>query len=86
MAPPIAERLARALEVFSRARAAKERRLRLEIEPMTEPEKPVAFGLVEGVVVTVEGATEGVAAVEEARGGRDEAEEDVWGRWSTGEV
>lgn len=33
----LVERLARALEVFSRARAAKERRLAREMEPMTEP-------------------------------------------------
>ena len=47
---PIAERFARALEVFSRARAAKERRFRREIEPITEPVK-LGVAVVEGGAV-----------------------------------
>lgn len=42
----MADKLARALEVFSRANAANERRLRREIDPITEPVKPVEKGLV----------------------------------------
>ena len=37
--PPKLEKPAKALEVFSRARVAKERRGRREIEPTAEPEK-----------------------------------------------
>lgn len=78
---PMAERLARALEVFSRANAAKDRRLRREIEPMTEPVKldVVVVVLVlfqrEVVVLGVVVAGGGGAAGTE-RGGKEEAEEE----------
>lgn len=75
---PMAERLARALVVFSRARAANERRLRREIEPMTEPVSP-------GVPVNG-GLAEEAVAEGEATAGRHEAEEEARGRESAGEV
>jgi hypothetical protein len=45
------ERLARALEVFSRARAAKERRFRREMDPMTEPVKLGMLAVADGELV-----------------------------------
>ena len=47
------ERFARALEVFSRANAANERRLRREMDPITEPVNPVGVLLVVVVVVVL---------------------------------
>lgn len=61
MVLPMAERFARALEVFSRANAANDRRLRREIEPITEPVKlvvVVAVVLAVVVVLDVVGAGE----------------------------
>lgn len=49
------ERFARALEVFSRANAANERRLRREIDPITEPVNPVELLVAVVVVVVVAG-------------------------------
>lgn len=70
--PPMAERLAKAFEVFSRAKAAKDRRLRREIDPITDPVKLVVLVNVE--VLVVGAATAGVAEVrvQEADGGAEE--------------
>lgn len=78
--PPMAERLARAFEVFSRARAAKERRLRREIEPITEPVKLVV--LVKAAVLVVGGAT--AAGVAELRRQEGVEEEKSSGEVETG--
>lgn len=76
---PIAERLARALEVFSRAKAANDRRLRREIEPITEPVK------LDVVVVVFPAEVVAGVANEVERGGREEEEEEeVKGRSSAG--
>ena len=61
------ERLAKAELVFSRAKAARERRLRREMEPTAEPEKlfgvlvlSLLFVLVVEVVVVVSSVVEGL--------------------------
>jgi hypothetical protein len=66
----MAERFARALDVFSRARAAKERRLRREIEPMTEPVKL-------GVLAAADGETVGGSDVARSEATKDDAEVSV---------
>lgn len=58
--PPIPDRLAKALEVFSRARVARERRERREIEPTTELEKGGVGVVVEVGGAAAEGWEEGV--------------------------
>jgi hypothetical protein len=70
--PPMAERFARALEVFSRAKAAKERRLRREIEPITDPVKLVVLVLIAEVLFGGVATAAGVAEL-----GRQEAEGSV---------
>jgi hypothetical protein len=63
---PMDERFARALEVFSRANAANDRRLRREIEPITEPVKlDVVVVVVFAAVVVLDAVPAG-----EVRGGR----------------
>ena len=71
--PPMADRLAKAFEVFSRAKAAKDRRLRREIDPITDPVKPVVLVKVEGLVVGAAPAA-GVAdvGIQEVDGGVEE--------------
>lgn len=64
---PMAERFARALEVFSRANAANDRRLRREIEPITEP---VKLDVVVVVVVFAAVVVLDVVDAGEVRGGR----------------
>lgn len=84
--PPIFERLAKALEVFSRANVAKERRERRETEPTTEPENVVVVVVEGGSAREAEGGSEvlsvggGAATTEEP-----EAVEEVGRGGSTGE-
>lgn len=89
---PMAERFARALEVFSRANAANDRRLRREIEPITEPVKlvvVVAVVLAVVVVLDVVGAGEVRGEMIEEEGMSAGVEEtgtdvvDVW-EWQEG--